>query len=101
MGQRQELRRCQPYDAQETLGIYLAPDGNHKQQLNKMLQLSTRWADSMRSGKIPKDDAWLAFQLTIWKSLLYPLPALSLSPEACESIMRPLLHYLLPAIGVC
>jgi hypothetical protein len=100
-GQRQEIWRCQPYDAQETLGIYLAPDGNHRQQLNKMIQIATKWVDSMRSGKISKDDAWLAFQSMVWKLLLYPLPALSLSPEDCDSIMRPLLHYLLPAIGVC
>jgi hypothetical protein len=100
-GQRQEIRRCQPYDAQETLGIFLAPDGNYRQQLNKMLQIATKWADGMRSGRIPKDDAWLAFQSTVWKSLLHPLPALSLTPEDCDSIMRPLLHYLLPAIGVC
>jgi hypothetical protein len=100
-GQRKELRCYQPFDAQETLGIYLAPDGNHKQQVKKMLQISNTWADSMRTDRITKDDAWLAFNSTIWKSLLYPLPALSLSPTDCNSIMRPLLQYLLPAIGVC
>jgi hypothetical protein len=100
-GQRKELRRCQTNDAQETLGVYLAPDGNAKQQQLKMEKLATSWADSMRTGQIPKDDTWLALQSTIWKSLSYPLPALNMSIEACESIMRPVLHYLLPALGVC
>jgi hypothetical protein len=38
---------------------------------------------------------------TIWKSLSYPLPALNMSKEECEQIMKPILQYLLPAIGVC
>ena len=66
-----------------------------------MKQLAVQWADNMRTGHIPRDDAWLAFNSTIWKSLTYPLPALNLSKEDCEKIMAPILHYLLPAIGVC
>jgi len=31
-GNRKELRRCEIYDAQETLGVYLAPDGNTRKQ---------------------------------------------------------------------
>ncbi len=100
-GNRKELRRCQVDDAQETLGVFLAPDGNTRQQQCKMLALATEWADCMRTGMIPKDDAWLAFHSTIWKSLTYLLPALNLSKADCEQIMRPILQYLLPAIGVC
>jgi hypothetical protein len=66
-----------------------------------MMDLAIEWADCMRTGKIPKDDAWLAFNSTIWKTLSYPLPALNMSKEECESIMKPVLQYLLPAIGVC
>lgn len=84
-----------------TLGVYLAPNGNTKQQQSKMLQLAIKWADCMRTGLIPKDDAWLAFQSTIWKTLSYPLPALNLTKEECERILSPVLYYLLPAIGVC
>jgi hypothetical protein len=100
-GIRKVLRRCEVHDAQETLGVHLAPDGNTKQQQQKMLEAAIKWADAMRTGKIPKDDAWLAFNSTIWKTLLYPLPALNMSPEDCDRIMAPLLRYLLPAIGVC
>ncbi len=64
-GCRKELRRCQVDDAQETLGVYLAPDGNTRRQHRKMTDLAIEWADCMRTGKIPKDDAWLAFNSTI------------------------------------
>ncbi len=100
-GDRKELRRCDVGDAQETLGIFLAPNGNTKQQQIKMLTSAIKWADCMRTGMIPRDDAWLAFQSTIWKTLSYPLPALNLTKEECEKILAPALHYLLPAVGVC
>lgn len=81
--------------------MYLAPDGNTRRQVQKMVDSAISWADGMRTGKISKEDAWLSFQSTIWKSLTYPLPAVNISKEACKRIMAPVLHYLLPAIGVC
>ncbi len=80
---------------QEILGVHLAPDGNHYQQVR------IHWTNCMLTGCIPKDDAWLAFQSTIWKSMSYPLPALNITKEDCEKTMTPILRYLLPAIGVC
>jgi hypothetical protein len=64
-GVRKEIRRCEVSDAQETLGVYLAPNGNHYQQISKMKQLAVQWADNMRTGRIPRDDSWLAFNSTI------------------------------------
>jgi hypothetical protein len=96
-----ELRRCEVHDAQDTLGIFLAPDGNTLQQQKKMKELAIQWADCMRTGRISRDDAWLSFYSTIWKTLSYPLPALNLSKEECEKIMALILQYLLPAMGIC
>jgi hypothetical protein len=100
-GVPKELRRCEVYNAQETLGILLAPDGNTLQQQEKMKGLAIKWADCMRTGRISREDAWLAFYSTIWKTLSYPLPALNLTREECDKIMAPILQYLLPAMGVC
>jgi hypothetical protein len=100
-GCRKELTRYETYDAQETLGVFLTPDGNTRQQQLKMRNQAIQWADCMRTGSISKEDAWLAFQSTIWKSLSYSLPALNLSQEECDHIMKPVLQYLLPAIRVC
>ncbi len=100
-GNRKELRCCEIDDAQETLGVHLAPDGNHRQQVHRMKEMAIHWADCMWTGCIPKDNTWLAYPSTIWKSISYPLPALNLSKEDCDKIMAPLLQYLLPAIGVC
>ncbi len=100
-GNRKEIKRWGTHEAQETLGLFLAPDGNTFQQQLKMKDATVKWADCVRTGRIPKEDAWLAFYSTIWKTLLYPLPALNLSKEECDRIMAPILHYLLPAMGIC
>jgi hypothetical protein len=55
----------------------------------------------MRTGRISKEDVWLAFHSTLWKTLIYPLPALNLSIEDCDKIMAPVLVYLLPAQRIC
>jgi hypothetical protein len=45
--------------------------------------------------------AWTTTDSAIWRTLTYPLPALNLTIHQCERIMRPILHYSLPALGVC
>jgi hypothetical protein len=55
----------------------------------------------MRTGKIKRDEAWLAITSTIMKTMSYPLPALNLSKQQCDDIMAPIIIYGLPAIGVC
>jgi hypothetical protein len=43
---------------------------------------------------------WLVLRSTIWQTLAYP-PAINLTCDQCESIMSPILHYCLPALGIC
>jgi hypothetical protein len=100
-GVRKELQRYEVHNAQEMSGEFLAPDGNPMKQIEKMKNAAIKWADCMRSGHISRDDAWLSFYSTIWKTLLYPLPALNLNKETYNKIMTPILNYLLPAMGIC
>jgi hypothetical protein len=55
----------------------------------------------MRTGRISWEEVWLALNFTIMRTLYYPLPALNLTKSQCKDIMRPLLFYGLPAIGIC
>jgi len=100
-GNRSTLKRYDVSEAQETLGVFLAPDGNHKAQIKKMIQASNKWADAMRSGSLSRSDVRLSLISTIWRTLLYPLPALNLTKTECELIMVPILRYCLPAMGYC
>lgn len=55
----------------------------------------------MRTGKLSRCDAWTAITTTIWRTLSYLLPALNLTRQQCDKILAPILHYGLPATGIC
>jgi len=92
------LEPCQAY---ETLGVYLAPDGNLDSQIEKMSKAVSTWVDGLRTGQLSKEEAWLALQSTILRTLYYPLPALHLSKAQCKSILALLLRFCLPYLEIC
>lgn len=98
-GCRQLLQRLEPYQAETTLGVDLAPNGDTTQQ--KMRNQAIKWADAMRTGKLSRQNTWTAISTTIWRTLSYPLSALNLTRQQCDKIMAPILKYGLPAMGIC
>ena len=66
-----------------------------------MLTLATEWADKMRTGRLSKADSWLAIMSTIMRTLAYPLSALNLTEAQYDDLLRPILMYGLPAMGIC
>eukprot|EP00957_Ditylum_brightwellii_P187297 14264619-Ditylum_brightwellii.AAC.1 len=56
-----------------------------------MSKLTNRWAARVQLGYIQKEDAWHYFQMTIKKSLEYPLVAISLTEDECKRIESPAL----------
>lgn len=65
----------------ETLGVYLAPDGNNQDAVKEMSNKAKQWSDNIRAGHINRNIAWQALETTIMKTLKYLLPALMLSEE--------------------
>ncbi len=64
---RKAVQRIEPHQAEETLGVWISPNGSATTQCNKLLEKATLWAKQMRTGVIRKDETWLALQSTIWK----------------------------------
>jgi len=75
------LRRVETYQAEETLGIMLAPDGNLRQQAEKLRNKSVEWAAAIKNGHLSQTEAWVALQSTLWRTLSYPLSALKSNKE--------------------
>lgn len=96
---RKVITQLEPHQAYETIGVFLAPDGNLEAQFKKMRTVAIAWADGLRTGTITKDKVWLALHSTILCTLIYPLLAIRLTKAQCEAILSPLLHYC--PIGVC
>ena len=99
-GNDQQLRQLEPWEAERTLGVRLAPDGNMKTQASHMRSIAETWSDHIRSGHLPRHLVWQAMNTTILKTLAYPLPATTLSQTQCDHIMSPILQTCLPRMGI-
>ena len=82
------------------LGVYLAPDGNNKEQIKQMKKKTTRLGEMVRTGHIDRKESWTALNAVAMKSIEYSLPALTLSEQECTQIMWPLLKAYLPKAGI-
>lgn len=87
------------YDEAEcTLGVFLAPDGNNKAQVADMIKTGNKWYADIKAGHLNPKDSWRALNTTVMKSLTYPLPALTLTRKECTTIMKPVLQSGLNAV---
>jgi hypothetical protein len=92
----QTLKQLQPWEAERTLGVRLAPDGNMDTQFQWMLEKAKSWADQLRIGHLPRHLTWLAWRTTILKTLEYPLPTTTLSRAQCNKITSTIVRVALP-----
>lgn len=86
--------------AKEMLGVYLAPDGNEKEQISVMREKSEQWGNHIREGRLRDFEAWSALNTTILKSLEYPLVATTLSKKEIKHVLAPALQSGLQAAGI-
>jgi hypothetical protein len=89
--QRVPIDQLDPSTAAETLGVWLAPDGNNKTAVKVMRAKSQLWADQVRTGFLTPSEAWLSFNTMVSKQLEYPLVALTLTEANCRHIEAPML----------
>ena len=95
------LRKTQPNEAIETLGVYLTPNGSDDIQCEAMRTKSTDWANKVKKGgSISRNDAWTCLRTTIMKTLEYPLPVTCLTKSQCTKILTPVLETALPGVGI-
>lgn len=97
---RVELERLEVNAARETLGVFIAMNGNQLAQTTALWEKAVIWAEKVRSGKFSHADAWFSLQFCMMKSLEYPLMATSLSKAQCDKIMKPIRAAALPALGI-
>jgi len=83
--------------AKETLGVFLAPNGDTGTQALHMEEKAKDWVTQMRAGNLSRQELWTSLCSTIMPTLTYPLPASNLTKKQCEKILSILLNYALPA----
>ena len=99
-GQRVELTYLPCSEASEMLGIWMAPDGNNKQLVSALKEISVDWSSKFQTSSTSSHVAWTALHSTISARLKYPLPASTLSQDECTSIMHPTFKVALPKSGI-
>jgi hypothetical protein len=70
---RRKVKRIEVHQAEETLGVWISPNGQTTTACTKLLEKAIIWADHMRTGVLTKAEAWLALQTMIWRTFCYPL----------------------------
>ena len=100
-GTRETIRRLEPDEAEKTLGIMMAPDGDERAQEKKLRSAATEWAEKIKTGFLLKRDLLPMIRTTIMKTLEYPMALTTLSKKAWEKILSPILQVGLPKGGIC
>jgi hypothetical protein len=83
---RIELKRLEAEEARETLGAFIATDGNQKAQTTALWEIANLWADIIRARRYSQAEVWFSLQFCVMESLEYPLMATSLSKTQCDKI---------------
>lgn len=99
-GRRQRLKYLEVSEAQEMVGVFLAPDGSQNTQAEELRKKARLWAAYIKSAHLGHEATWKALQTTILKSIEYPLVASTLSKQECISIMTPVLDAALPRSNI-
>ena len=81
------LARLDPSLARETLGIFLAMDGNQRAQTEHLKNKARIYAEQLRTGIISKRHAWYSYTAAFSKTLEYPMEAIDISYEGWEDII--------------
>jgi hypothetical protein len=93
------LERLEVDEARETLGLWIAMDGNQVKQVLALLKNKLAWADRVRAKQLTKTEAWLSLRLGIAKALQYPLAATNMSKADCKLLDKALIKAALSTLG--
>ena len=82
-GKTKILPQLNPHEANETLGIFIAMDGNQKAEVIKLRAKAEPFADQVRTGFVSKAEAWQVLRSTImkthWNTRWKPYPSPNLN----------------------
>ena len=75
----QPLRQLHITKARETLGVWIAGNGQCNTQCKQLRQKADTWTTTLREGRLDPTDTLIALQTTIYRSLTYCLPVTTLT----------------------
>ncbi len=98
-GKLKAIPQLRASEAQRTLGVRLAPDGNDEVEFQHLVETSKQWQQSMATAKVTHSAAEFGMRQMIFRKLEYPLVATMFTQQQCTAIMQPILAQGLVAAG--
>ena len=99
-GRRVQLSRIEPNEARETLGIFIAMDGNRNKQIEYLQKKARIYKEQLRTGVIEKRHAWYSYTASFSRILEYPMEAIDLTLGEWDSIVKIFIGTLLSKSGI-
>ena len=98
----QQSTPIQHYDcnkAHRTLGQFKAPNGNQSDHLHHMEKKSRNWLIAIKEAQLTRQEAHAAYTMIWFPSLSYGLGTTNLNYNELDSIQKPVINRILPALG--
>jgi len=86
------------YETYRTLGVHLSPSGDTAGAEKILLSLAQDYKAKIAASRLPREAAILSYNMYLLPKLGYPLPAMYLSEDTCNSIQTPTIMAFLPKI---
>ena len=85
-GYTESIRRLEPDDAHETLGIFVTITNNQSKQLSVLKDIVKEWTRKIQSSPLSNEDKLVAYTDYLEAKLLYVLPLCSLTYVQCQEL---------------
>ena len=85
-GTTRELLQQPPHTARETLGVWQAPSGIEKQQVQQLQEKIKTWGNTIAHSDIMRSETRTAVHVTIGRSIRYPLAATAITSKDATKI---------------
>ena len=99
-GTATNLARLEPSMARETLGVFMAMDGNQREQKHRLMEKARLYNEQLRTGVITRQHAWYSYTTSFSKTLEYPMEAIDMSKGDWDDILKIFLGTLLNKAGL-
>ena len=94
------LQMYMPEEAHKLLGVLTDPAGTGREQVEYMASQAREWNNRMLNAPIPSSLKRILYSTELLPRLTYPLPAVSLTQEECETIMRQAMPSIKHSLGL-
>ena len=82
-----------------TLGEFKAPNGSQLAHLQHMEKKSSDWLNAIQDAQLTRQEARAAYTMQWFPSLSYGLGTTNLTYKELDSIQKPIINRILPALG--